>query len=331
MAFHQKIHLVNHLWMNPCLQIWNPEQAGSSGDGYVWKYLYTLTPTDILRFDSTNFIPVPNGWQGDSVNAAVRDNAATSGQLKIVTISNRGTGYGTATTYSNVNILGDGEGAKASVTVNADGKIQSVDISNGGSGYSFGTLDLDGAGITNSASSTDAVTSVVIPPRGGHGSDIYEELGTRKVMIYSRLENDDANPDYITGNEFARIGVVKDPLVYGSTSKLSLDKASATYALKVTASQLNLIDFAEDDVITQTIGVGSTAIGRVVSWDANTGVLKYWQDSKVATSSTVGTAPLYGTKLLRFQNSLTGGDLSTLAEELVRLLLIPHSQVSLPF
>ena len=58
--------------------------------------------------------------------------------------------------------------------VNADGKIQSVDISNGGSGYSFGTLDLDGAGITNSASSTDAVTSIVIPPSGGHGSDVYE-------------------------------------------------------------------------------------------------------------------------------------------------------------
>ena len=275
-----------------------PRAAGSSGDGYVWKYLYTLTPTDILRFDSTNFIPVPNDWQGDSTNAAVRDNASTSGQLKIVTISNRGTGYGTATTYSNVNILGDGEGAKASVTINADGKIQSVDISNGGSGYSFGTLDLDGSGITNSASSTDAVTSIVIPPPGGHGSDIYEELGTRKVMIYSRLENDTANPDFITGNEFARIGVVKDPLVYGSTSRLSSDKASAVYALKVTADQLNLIDFAEDDVITQNIGVGSTAIGRVVSWDANTGVLKYWQDSKVATSSTVGTAPLYGLSLI---------------------------------
>ena len=148
---------------------------------------------------------------------------------------------------------------------------------------------------------------MVIPPPGGHGSDIYEELGTRKVMIYSRLENDNANPDFITGNEFARIGVVKDPLVYGSTSRLISDKASAVYALKVTADQLNLIDFQEDDVITQNIGVGSTAIGRVVSWDSNTGVLKYWQDSKVATSSTVGTAPLYGYKLLRFQNTLTNG------------------------
>ena len=182
-------------------------RASSSGDGYVWKYLYTLTPSDILRFDSTNFIPVPEDWISGTDNAAVRDNSSTSGQLKVVTISDRGAGYGTATTYNNVNILGDGQGATASVTVNADGKIQSVDISKGGSGYSFGTLDLDGAGITNSASSTDAVTSIVIPPSGGHGANIYEELGTRKVMIYSRLENDSANPDFITGNEFARIGV----------------------------------------------------------------------------------------------------------------------------
>ena len=284
-----------------------PRSAGSSGDGYVWKYLYTLTPSDILRFDSTNFIPVPEDWITGNENAAVRDNANTSGQLKVVTISNRGSGYGTATTYNNVNILGDGNGATASVTINADGKIQSVDISKGGSGYSFGTLDLDGAGITNSSSSTDAVTSIVIPPSGGHGANIYEELGTRKVMIYSRLENDSTNPDFITGNEFARIGVVKDPLVFDSTSRLSTDKASAVYALKVTASQLNIIDFQEDDVITQTIGVGSTAIGRVVSWDSTTGILKYWQDNKVATSSTIATPPLYGYKLLRFANTLTNG------------------------
>jgi len=284
-----------------------PRAAGTSGDGYVWKYLYTLTPTEILRFDSTNFIPVPENWISGDANAAVRDNATTSGQIKVVTISNRGTGYGTATTYQNVDILGDGEGAKASVTINADGKIESVDISNGGSGYSFGTLDLDGAGITNSPASTNAVTNIIIPPRGGHGADIYEELGARKVMVYTRLENDDTNPDFITGNEFARIGIVKDPLVYASSTKLSSEKASAVHALKVTASQLNLIEFDPDALITQTIGIGSTAVGRVVSWDANTGVLKYWQDNKVATSSTVGTAPQFGYKLQKFTNTLEDG------------------------
>lgn len=284
-----------------------PRSAGSSGDDYVWKYLYTLTPSDILRFDSSNFIPVPNDWNSNSDNIAVKDNASTSGQIKIVTVSDRGAGYGTALTYSNVDIFGDGEGAKASVTVNADGKIQTVDVSTGGSGYSFGTLDLDGAGIVNTASSVDAVTNVIIPPAGGHGSDIYNELGARKVMIYSRLENDATNPDFITGNEFARIGVVKDPLVYGSTSRVSSEKASAVYAVKVTSGQLSQVSFVEDDVITQNIGVGSTAIGRVVSFDNNTGVLKYWQDSQVATSSTAGVNPLYGYKQLRFQNSLTNG------------------------
>ncbi len=283
-----------------------PRAAGSSGDGYVWKYLYTLTPSDILRFDSTNFIPVPEDWATDSTNAAVRDNAATSGQLKIVTIGDRGTGYGTATTYNNVNILGDGTGAKASVTVNADGKLESVDVSKGGSEYSFGTLDLDGSGITNSSASTDAVTNVIIPPTGGHGADIYNELGARKVMVYSRLENDDTNPDFITGNEFARIGIVKDPLIYGSSTKLSSTKASGVYALKVSADSLSEIEFIADDVITQTVGLGSTAIGRVIAWDSTTGVLKYWQDIQVATSSTVGTNPTFGYELLRFQNTHDG-------------------------
>ena len=71
-------------------------------------------------------------------------------------------------------------------------------------------------------------------------------------------------------------------------------------------SELNY-QIQEDDVITQTIGVGSTAIGRVVSWDSTTGILKYWQDNRVATSSTVATPPLYGYKLLRFANTLTNG------------------------
>jgi hypothetical protein len=284
-----------------------PRAAGSSGDDYVWKYLYTLTASDILRFDSTNFIPVPDDWSSNSDNAPVRDNSSTSGQIKVVTVTNRGVGYGTALTYSNVDIFGDGEGAKASVTVNADGKIQTVDVSTGGSGYSFGTLDLDGAGIVNTAGNVDAVTNVIIPPAGGHGADIYNELGARKVMIYARLENDVSNPDFITGNEFARIGVVKDPLIYGSSSKMSSEKASAVYALKVKSDQLDQVTFVEDDVITQNIGVGSTAIGRVVSFDNTTGVLKYWQDNQVATSSTVGVNPLYGYKLLRFQNALTDG------------------------
>ena len=33
-----------------------PSKAGNSGDGYVWKYLFTVSPSDIIKFDSTEYI-----------------------------------------------------------------------------------------------------------------------------------------------------------------------------------------------------------------------------------------------------------------------------------
>ena len=242
--------------------------------------------------------------------AAVRNNASTSGQLKIVTITNRGVGYGTATTYNNVPIKGDGDGGRCSVVVNAAGKIDSVEITNGGSEYTFGTVDLSAVGLTNPSGSTDAAFNVIIPPQDGHGADIYREMGAYRVLVYSRLENDATNPDFITGNQFARVGLVRDPFSFGSSDKLTLSKASATYALKLTGAGSTTASFAADATITQTIGIGSTAVGRVISWDSNTGVLKYWQDKTLAgfnTDGTSNTSPTYGFKLFRFTADPTTG------------------------
>ena len=36
-----------------------PKAAGSSGDGYIWKYLYTIKPAELIKFDSTEYMPVP--------------------------------------------------------------------------------------------------------------------------------------------------------------------------------------------------------------------------------------------------------------------------------
>ena len=152
-----------------------PRAAGTSGDGYIWKYLYTIKPSQAIKFDSTNYIPVPSEWSSNTTDAAVRQNADTSGQIKIVTIRNRGAGLGTARSYANVPISGDGAGAKATVVINADSKIDSVTISNGGSGYSFGTLDLENSPDSIPTGSTIPECNVIIPPPGGHGSDVYRE------------------------------------------------------------------------------------------------------------------------------------------------------------
>ena len=279
-----------------------PREAGTSGDGYVWKYLYTISPSDIVKFDSTNFMPVPTDWETSTTNAAVRNNAATSGQLKIVTITNRGVGVGTAgRTYTRIPIRGDGTGAEATVVINSNSKVESVTISSGGSGYTYGTLDLAGGGAPTGT--TSPVFNIIIPPQGGHGADIYRELGARNTLIYSRIENDTENPDFITGNEIARIGIVQNPQAYNSTENLSLDKASAVYGLKLTGAGYSSATFTADDFITQTVGLGSTAVGRVISYDQTTGVLKYWQDRSLAGFNTDGTqnsSPTYGFRLQRF-------------------------------
>lgn len=287
-----------------------PRSAGSSGDGYIWKYLFTINPEELIKFDTTSYIPLPQNWETNSVVAPVRENASTGGQIKIVTITNRGVGYGTASTYNNVAIKGDGQNGKCSVVVDASGKINNVEVTAGGSGYTFGTLDLSSAGITNPSGSTDADFDVIIPPTGGHGYDIYKELGSYKVLIYSRLENDSSNPDFIVGNQFARVGLVQNPNSYDSDNLLSLSRASAVYALKLTGAGVTVATFTPDAQITQTIGVGSTAVGKVASWDSTTGVLKYWQDRTLAITTSGGN-PKYGFNLLRFTSTpSTGGSLT---------------------
>ena len=284
-----------------------PRAAGTSGDGYIWKYLYTIKPADITKFDSTDFMPVPADWSTSNDTALVRENAV-DGSIKIVNILNRGVGLGTANvTYTRVPINGDGSGAECTVTIDGDSKIDSVTVSSQGSGYTFGTLDFEAGGIPTGT--TRPSFDVIIPPQGGHGADIYRELGAYSVLMYSRIESDNENPDFITGNQFARIGIVESPISPAGGSVLTVDKASAVTALKLTGVGYSEATFSADAFVTQTVGTGITAVGRVVNYDQNTGVLKLWQDRSVAGFTTAGigiTNPTYGYTLREFTGSPTG-------------------------
>ena len=293
-----------------------PRAAGSSGDGYIWKYLYTIKPTDIIKFESTDFMPVPINWETSTENAAVRDNAI-DGSIKIITITNRGFGVAPAnTTYTRVPIRGDGTGAECTIVVNNDQKIESVTISNQGSGYTFGTVDLTAGNVP--AGTISPVFNVIISPKGGHGKDIYRELGAYNVLMYSRIENDNQNPDFITGNQIARVGIVENPTVFGpnSTQILTTDKASAVYALKLTGTGVNSAIYTADSFINQTVSTATTAVGKVISYDQVTGVLKYWQDRSNSGFSAVGLAvtnPTYGFNQVGFTSAFGAGGSLTIS------------------
>ena len=280
-----------------------PKKAGTSGDGYIWKYLYTIKPSDIVKFESTDFIPVPTDWSTNSDVASVRDNAV-DGAIKIVTITDRGVGLGTAnSTYTKVPIYGDGTGAECTIVINNDQKVSDVTVSTAGQNYTYGNVDLEAGGVPTGT--TRPTFDVIISPPGGHGKDIYRELGAYNVLLYSRIENDIENPDFITGNQIARVGIIENPKAT-SGSLLSADKASAVGALRLTGAGYSSATFDPDAYFTQTVSAGTTAAARVVNYDQTTGVLKYWQDRTVAGFNTVGTAqtnPTYGYNLTAFTAS----------------------------
>jgi hypothetical protein len=280
-----------------------PRSAGTSGDGYIWKYLYTIKPSEVIKFETADFIPVPENWRTGTNNAAVRDNAI-DGSIKIVVVTDRGVGLGTANvTYTRVPIKGDGVGAECTIVINNDSKVDSVTVSSQGSGYTYGNVDLNAGGVPTGTSIPKF--DVIIPPKGGHGADIYRELGAYNVLMYSRIENDNENPDFITGNQIARVGIVQNPELSVGTV-LSADKVSALSALRLTGAGYSSATFVADSYITQTVATGTTAVGRVVNYDQITGVLKYWQDRSLSGFNTVGTAqtsPKYGFDLTEFTSS----------------------------
>lgn len=282
-----------------------PRSAGTSGDGYIWKYLYTIKPSEVLKFDSTNYIPVPIDWFTSNDYKEVRENAlptSGSGQLKTILVKNAGSDLGSPGTYSNIPILGDGFGATAAVVIGNDKRVERIFVTNGGSGYTYGIVSLKNGGLNLSS---PPEFDVVIPPKGGHGADIYRELGAKNVLIYSRIENDVQDPDFVLNNKIARIGIVQNPLSYDSSADLSKNKASAVRAIKIKSPDNEVISVKENSFFTQTIGVGVTAVGRVVSYDKPTGVLKYWQDRTqvgFTTDGLINPSPSYGLSLVEFDS-----------------------------
>ncbi|GIS09085.1 MAG: hypothetical protein CM15mP113_2150 [Pseudomonadota bacterium] len=193
-----------------------PSKAGNSGDGFIWKYLFTVAPSDIVKFDSTEYITVPNDWftTTDSQIRAVRENGNSDvnlNQIKHVYIEKGGSGYSNGLGQE-VDIVGDGSGAKARVDV-VNGTITDVTVSSGGKGYSYGVVDL---GLLNSfvGAGNHAKLIPIIPPALGHGSDIYSELGTDKVIVYARF--DDSTRDFPIDTTFSQVGIVKNPTKVGT-------------------------------------------------------------------------------------------------------------------
>ena len=265
----------------------------TTGAGYIWKYMYTIPTDDVLKFLSSDFMPIV--LPANASRTAVTG-AAVAGAIDVVLIENAGSGLPASQTLY-TSIKGDGTGGKVKFVTNGAGTITSAEIEARGSGYTYGNVLLGNGNLFSDAGLSSAVTTggsavgaleVILPPQGGHGKDHEVELNGKRVMTNIRLTYSEGSGDFPVDNDFRRIGIIADPFNFGTTTFATADTLSGLKAIKITGANA---DYSVDETITQTV-TGGTARGTVVSWTLDSGsttagVLKYIQTNDEHTDQGV--------------------------------------------
>ena len=191
-------------------------------------------------------------------------------------------------------------------------KITNVTVSAGGKGYTYGIVDL---GTLNSAVSADnrAKLIPIIPPGLGHGSDVYKELGTDKVIIYARF--DDSTKDFPIDTVFAQVGLVKNPTKIGTTAIYTDSTYSSLQAVKFsTVDKTPVVGEEINQVLTVSPNTGKVAKGYVASYDNETKVMKYFKDRSLHFNPTLQNHTDYtgistDARIYDFESSNTANDI----------------------
>jgi len=216
----------------------------TTADGYIWKYMYTVTTAKALKFLTNDYIPVQQLEGDDGTDQWDVQTAAVDGGVHVVRVTAGGSAYGSAPA---VTITGDGTGATANSTITA-GAVTAVTITNAGTGYTRATIAF---------ASGAAAATAIISPKGGHGANAVEELGGKYIMINVRLDGTESNT-FSTANEFRQVGIVRDPYLYGTSTRAVASSFRQSFRYQLSAPSGT---FALDETITSGSNTAS-----VVEW-----------------------------------------------------------------
>ena len=216
----------------------------TSADGYIWKYMYTVTTAKALKFLTNDYIPVQQLESDTGEDQWDVQAAAVDGGIHVVRVTAGGSAYGSAPA---VTITGDGTGATANSTITA-GVVTAVTITAAGTGYTRASVTF--------ASGVAAATAV-ISPKGGHGANAVEELGGKYIMINVRLDGTESNT-FSTANEFRQVGIVRDPYLYGTSTRAVASSYRQSFKYQLSAPSGT---FGLDETVTSGSNTAS-----VIEW-----------------------------------------------------------------
>lgn len=173
--------------------------------------------------------------------------------ISYIVVESSTTGY---TTAPAVTITGDGTGATAISTIDANGTVTGITLTNRGSGYSYANVSI--------ASEEDAVATAraIISPIGGHGSNAPRELHADILGFYGAFEEEE-NQGVIVNNDYRQFGMIKDIEIYNQVEYYNGVLGSACFLLEGTLTGANYS--LDSDIHTS----GNTKTLRVVAAENN--------------------------------------------------------------
>jgi hypothetical protein len=184
-----------------------------TADGYIWKFLYSISALDATKYISANYLPIKlqGATDSDSPAADVEQlavqNNAVVGQIVGYAVDSGGAGY---TSTPTVTVTGNGTKAKAGATISGGQvvKVELIDSSGSytlGSGYDFADVAVTGGGSPTKPASVRAILSTPL----GLGGDPRDDLRSTAIMFNVKPEGTE-NTDFIVGNDFRQVGLMKD-------------------------------------------------------------------------------------------------------------------------
>lgn len=249
-------------------------ESRRESDGYVWKFLYTVSAASANNFLSANFMPTQIQATTDSNSTGIQlkqkavQDAAIAGEILSIIITDGGAGYTSKPTITITDP--NGSNATANVTIDsATGQVVRIrmddstngDIAGHGFSYTNPVILLTGGGAT-----LNATARAVLGPDSGIGRDPREDLKSASVMFHSELSGYDS--DFIVNQDFRQVGLIRD---IRDNANAIFNRTTGNALKSMTLSSI-ITAFTADKIIE-----GQTTLARAYIDEVDSNVLYYHQ------------------------------------------------------
>jgi len=206
------------------------DDAGNNADGFT----YTVSGTTVTITGSPDGLITTQNYYNDYA-------FYTKNSSGVITSVGTISAYNTSAVFTvssappaglkgyispRVSFTGNGSGLSA-VSRTSSNAVREIVILAPGINYTKCSVTFTGAG--------GAAAEAIISPFGGHGSDPVVELGAFNLLTKAKFEGDEGGV-IVSSNEYRKIGMISNPLVYGSLKTAQARSGLSTSQIKLSDS-----------------------------------------------------------------------------------------------